>query len=35
MIRGLALRSLSSLRLRSILEYVVQPLKAGEWRAID
>jgi vesicle coat complex subunit len=29
MIRGLALRSLSSLRLRSILEYVVTPLKAG------
>ena len=29
MIRGLALRSLSSLRLRSILEYVVTPLKSG------
>ena len=29
MIRGLALRSLSSLRLRSILEYVVSPLRAG------
>lgn len=29
MIRGLALRSLTSLRLRSILEYVIQPLKAG------
>lgn len=29
MIRGLALRSLTSLRLRSILEYVVSPLKAA------
>jgi vesicle coat complex subunit len=29
MIRGLALRALTSLRLRSILEYVIQPLKSG------
>lgn len=29
MIRGLALRSMTSLRLRSILEYVIQPLKSG------
>jgi vesicle coat complex subunit len=29
MVRGLALRSLASLRLVSILEYVMQPIKTG------